>query len=73
MRNLLRRGRFLVPVLLLVAFPVLLPGAAIARQDPNADKTSLSRRGPSSADLSGSGERFLRGAMVKDVGYNLGL
>jgi hypothetical protein len=34
-------------VLVLVAFAVLLPGAAIARQDPNADKTSQPRRGPS--------------------------
>ena len=47
MRNLFRRGRFLVPVLLLLAFAVLLPGAAMARQDPNADKSSQPSRGPS--------------------------
>jgi hypothetical protein len=50
MRNLLRRGRFLVPVLLLVvAFAVLLPAAAMARQDSNSDGTSPSGRGPSAA------------------------
>ena len=47
MRNLFRRGGFLLPVLLVVAFAVLLPGAAMARQDPNIDETSSSRMGPS--------------------------
>ncbi len=46
-RNPSRRGRFLVPVLMLLAFAVLLPGAAMARQDSNADESSPSRRGPS--------------------------
>jgi thermitase len=47
MRNVFRRGRFLVPVLLLLAFANHLPGAAMARQASNADETSPSRRGPS--------------------------
>jgi thermitase len=65
MRNLFRRGRFLVPVLLLLAFVVLLPGAAMARQDPNADKTSPSSRwGPSetlSKEIAANEARLDRG------------
>jgi thermitase len=45
MRNLFWRGRFLVLVLLALA--VLLPSAAMARQDQDAGETSLSRKGPS--------------------------
>jgi thermitase len=47
MRSPFWRGRFLVPVLLLLVFAVLLPGAAMARQDPNAVETSPVRKGPS--------------------------
>lgn len=49
MRILFWRGRFLVSVLLMLALAVLLPGAVMAKQDPNADKTSPSRKGPSEA------------------------
>jgi thermitase len=47
MRNLFRRGRFLIPGLLLLAFAILLPDAATALQDQNAGKTTPSSGGPS--------------------------
>jgi thermitase len=49
MRNLFWRGRYLMPVLLLLAFAVRVPGAAMARQGSNADETSPSRNAPSAA------------------------
>jgi thermitase len=74
MRNLFRRGRFLVPVLLLLAFAVLLPGAAIARQDPNADETSPSRREPSETlrkEIAANEARLDRGEKSNGPGFRI--
>ena len=58
MRKVFWCGRFLV--LLLMAFAVLLPGTAMARQDSNADEAGQWRKGPSETLKKGIAEREAR-------------
>ena len=58
MRKVFWCGRFLV--LLLMAFAVLLPGTAMARQDSNADEAGQWRKGPSETLKKGIADREAR-------------